>query len=556
LGNPIVIGTNGSERFMEAHRVQHEITAVLRSLSAWLQQIFYFPKTTQAKRINQFWLICLYLGGIALFGAFFNWGNIPNDFHDWSDITAPRFTFQQDAITHGKWPLHISDKSTVGGATDRFLSIPDLVLSPQIFLLSFMDTGVFSLVNILILYSFGFLAWVHIQRKAYLSSIAFTIAFLLFNFNGHILAHLSVGHITWGGYFLFPWFVILILSFSEGCRSWKWVAQMAGLLFIIFIQGSYHQFVWCLFFLGFLSIIHLKKNWPAFFAAVFAVLLSMIRIWPCSLAASSFESRFHGGFRGLSDIWNALTTIQIPGAYLKSPIFFQPVGWWELTIYIGLAGTVFLIYFGIYRWLRDRKSIFTYHELIFPISGLILLSFSVVFNWLHQIPFPLLTGERVSSRMISLPFVFLLVLAVIQFQRWIDKKEQVKWFEQLVILAGIIIISINLWGNYQTWGVLKAYQVFPHELFKATDWFVANRYDDWQYLQAIRRGGLVSLIGAALLGGFIWLEKMKNKYLVSIKNNPDTHHKHPLLHEKVLIVLWINCFGLTRAPKPKKGVHK
>jgi hypothetical protein len=494
---------------MESNAPQKKSTTAFRIIGEWVQQGFSYPKTIRARRGNQIWLVCLYLAGIILLGNFLNWGNIPFDFHDWKDITAPRFTYQKNALSQDEWPLHISNKSTVGGVTDRFLTIPDLVLSPQILLLKIMDVGVFTLVNTILLYTLGFIGLGWIQRKFFLSSFAFTIAFVLFNFNGHILAHLSVGHATWGGYYLFPWFVILVFAFVEGSKNWKWVAHMAMLLFIIFIQGSYHQFVWCLFFLAFLAVTRPIKNWPALLAMVFAMLLSMVRIWPCSLSAGVFESTFHGGFGTLMDLWHAMTVIQLPAAYLHTTTFAKSLGWWELTIYIGLIGTLFLLYFGVYRWLRNRQRVFTYHELLIPILGLTILSFSVVFEWLRQIHFPLLTGERVSSRIISLPFVFILILATIEFQRWLDKQNLINWLKHSISLTVLGVIVINLWGNYQNWCILNAYQAFSHEIFTATDWYVVNRYDDWLYFQALRKGAIISVIGLLLLAGFYWVERKK-----------------------------------------------
>ena len=41
----------------------------------------------------------LFIIGLAAWGWFLNWGSIPFDFHDWSEITAPRLAFlQEDAV--------------------------------------------------------------------------------------------------------------------------------------------------------------------------------------------------------------------------------------------------------------------------------------------------------------------------------------------------------------------------------------------------------------------------------------------------------------------------
>ncbi len=122
--------------------------------------------------------------------------------------------FLRDAVRSGELPLHISDPATLGGITDRFLAIPDEILSPQVYLLRFISIGRFVFVDVAILYTIGFFGLLWLRRRFSLSLFTFTILFLLFDFNGHILAHYCIGHVTWGGYFLFPWFYSWLCGFT------------------------------------------------------------------------------------------------------------------------------------------------------------------------------------------------------------------------------------------------------------------------------------------------------------------------------------------------------
>lgn len=58
-------------------------------------------------------------------------------------------------------------------------------------------------------------------------SDTFSILFLLFNINGHISAHLSVGHATWTGYFLFSWLLPFILELFSGDEKNKFPLHIA-----------------------------------------------------------------------------------------------------------------------------------------------------------------------------------------------------------------------------------------------------------------------------------------------------------------------------------------
>ena len=76
-----------------------------------------------------FYLVLLLVIILAGWGFFLNWGNIPFDFHDWAEVNAPRLAFLKDAITKGKLPLHMPDSSALRGVTDRYMALPDMILS-------------------------------------------------------------------------------------------------------------------------------------------------------------------------------------------------------------------------------------------------------------------------------------------------------------------------------------------------------------------------------------------------------------------------------------------
>src|SRR3990172_5348527 len=97
--------------------------------------------------ISWAWLVALYLAGAVLWGYFFSWGRFSLGFHDWALITGPRLAFLKDALVQGLPPLHVPDPYPLGVDTDRFLAIPDQILSPQVILLLFLPIGVFVVGN-------------------------------------------------------------------------------------------------------------------------------------------------------------------------------------------------------------------------------------------------------------------------------------------------------------------------------------------------------------------------------------------------------------------------
>ena len=146
--------------------------------------------------------------------------------------------------------------------TDPYLACPDTLLSPQALLLLFLEPGPFMLANVLFMYTLGWVGMLLIRRRYHLALVPFTALLLLFNFNGHITAHLAVGHSEWVGYFILPFFVLLVLILvdPEGDSAtakvgWGWTLSMALVLSAWFCKARSTFSWWCLIFLGGLGLI-------------------------------------------------------------------------------------------------------------------------------------------------------------------------------------------------------------------------------------------------------------------------------------------------------------
>jgi hypothetical protein len=476
-----------------------------------------FDSVFQAQPQNKFrflgwgWLIALYLVGLGAWGFFLDWGQIGFTFPDWVDVTAPRLTFLQDAVTKEILPLHTSDPGALGNVTTRYMAIPDAFLAPQAVFLRWMDIGPFILLDVLLMYSIGFIGLLLVKRRFHLSVIAFTPLFLLFNFNGDILAHIGIGHFTWGGYFLFPFFVLLVFRLFDGERGWGWIARMSILLFVILLQGSFHQFIWLLIFLTVLSITRREYFLSVIGSAVFSVLLSVVRLLPPALETGVFVNRFHGGYPDFLFMIRSLVEIKYPGTYLQFPVYYKPMGSWELDIYIGLLGALFVGYFGLFCWLKSHKEPTKEIVLILPMAFLTALSVGVIFEWFRMLPIPLLDGERVSSRIFSLPFVFLVILAAREFQLWLEKDHRLVTLIRSSSLVGLLVMGHDLWQNLKIWRISSQAAVFEADWFNIKLWFVNNHYDDIPYIDLLEIGALVSGVTLVGLGYMTWREARKKR---------------------------------------------
>ena len=454
--------------------------------------------------VNLAFLSLLFGGGLYQWGSFLSWGRGNLSFHDWAYITLPRLTFLKDAMMRGLLPLHTANTEALGGITTRFMAIPDVILSPQIIMLRFLNMGRFLIFDIGLMYTLGFIGLLLLRKKYGLSAIAFTSIFLLYNFNGHILAHFSVGHFTWGGSFLFSWFALFIFELIEGKTGWRWVTKFSILLFIIFLQGGYHQFVWCILFMLFLAIFSIKNIVQISKGVLFSLLVSMVRILPPFILLGKFNEQFKGGYREALTIINNLIHFQT----IYSPIGIEDVSaglsTWESSFFIGAIGTAFLFYFGIWRTVTNSNATQNHKVILLPALCITILSLGLVYQTIRELlPIPLITGERVSSRMLGLAFVMVLVLATIEFQAWLNQSKAVKitiMFTSLLLLFGIN----DLWQNFRLWCVSNVAGGFPVQGYDASRWYVANNWADTPYLSLIAIGLVISIFSLVFLLTMSW----------------------------------------------------
>ncbi len=436
-----------------------------------------------------------YLVGIYLWGIFFSWGNISFDFLDWAEVTGPRYALLQDAARTNQFPLHAADPSGLRSVTDRYLSIADTPLSPQFYLLRYLSMGAFTFWNTILFYTLGYLGLLLLYRKYRLSLWVFAILFLLFSFNGSMTTHIAVGHANWSAQYLLPYFIYLVLGLLErGRASWNWMLGLAGTLVLILLQGHFHLYVWCLLFLGFLAIFNPRILRPVLLGILFTILISLPRLLPPALVLQSITHKYLGGFTSLLDLVNGLAALRDPDLVAGLfPTSIFPLNGWELDFYLGLAGALLVAWYGLYLpasehiRLLDSRAKVSITGVLLPCAAMVILSLGNAFELLVKVlPVPPLTGERVTSRILIVPLSFLLVLAAVYLQRWLNTAAQNRpqgrlngWMIWgLVGLALIIFHDLN--RHLQAWGIRYLDQLvylFPKVPFNPAQHMVGNHAD-------------------------------------------------------------------------------
>jgi hypothetical protein len=392
-------------------------------------------------------LIALLAIGAFHWAWFINYGNVTFRIHDWGQEHIYYSVLRQAANT-GSIPFHMSMRFH---QTDRFMSIPDTNFMPWVLVLPTMSAGKFIMLDLLILYALGFLGCVIIMRKYNLSILAFTFFFLIFNFNGHIVAHLAVGHTAWSGYFLLPFLLLFLLEMLEGNTTWRMSLKIAFILFAMMVKGSFHLYTWCLMFLGFLLIFNWKYARTVFTAAVASAVLSAFKLVPAAYTLLGRQEKFIWSYPTFRDLIDAMITIRIDSP--ERLRVWGNAGWWELDMYIGLIGLAILVYFGIILRFSRRADLedVKYKALDLPVLLMALFSISYFHAFLTRLPIPLLRGERVATRFVVLPVVTLALLASLRISQVLKRAGMgVKvWVLGIATLAAMALAFLDhsfLWS--------------------------------------------------------------------------------------------------------------
>jgi hypothetical protein len=408
----------------------------------------------------------VYLLTLVVWMFFLNWGRIPFGIPDWAQEWAFDSTLQQ-SLRQGILPLHTS---VITYGTDRFLAIPQTILSPQTLLLRFISVDAFLVVHALLLLTVGFVGCLALMKDLRLSPLAGSVLFLLVALNGHLIAQVAVGHVMWLGIFILPFFFLLLLKLLDGRAGRRWPLAMAFALFFLLLQGSIHLYIWCLFFLGLVWLFDRNHRRAVFQAGLLSGLLGAFRLLPTGLAFSEANSTFYPGYPSLEHMLVGLVFPLPPSEQLW---LTTSAGWWEFDMYLGLLGLAFVVIFGIvfpmHRQDRRRPAIY------FAAGAMALLALGYFYLPFRLLPIPLISHERVPSRFLVLPLVAMIVAASEGFQRWLDRVRP-GGGRRLVMMVLLLVLGQDLVQHARLWRLeLVAQALAPHAV--ETGLRIINRPD-------------------------------------------------------------------------------
>jgi hypothetical protein len=453
----------------------------------WIDVLFKQAQSSRAKWAAGFLLAGLFAGGLLHWGFFLDWFNNHFDIQDWHTHVGPYLDFLSKTIKSGQFPLHADSPYMI---PSQYLARQNRPFSPQILLLYFLNPATYVLVNVWIFYSLGFAGLLLIRHRYHLSIVSFLSMFLLFNLNGHIVAHMGAGHFEWVGYFLLPFYVLLILKMVEGEKTgWKWLLSMSLLMLAITLQGAAHLFIYCMSFLLLLALFQPRFFSPVIKAIVLSALVSMVRILPPAI-------QFAGG-TGLTSLGGFTSVLQV----FQVLILPSSRGFWEKTYFVGVIGFAFILYFGVIRnWTKDVR----HHPLYLPMLAMAFFSVGAIYLPLFNSGIPFLDSQRAPTRLLIVPLVFLITLAGIQFQSLVNEWDQKNWEKKVFILFGAALMAYDLIANSRIWS-LQNYSISE----RTTDIIevAVGNYSDPAYMTTLIIGFTCTIITVGVLVLFASREK-------------------------------------------------
>jgi hypothetical protein len=407
----------------------------------------------------------------------------------------------QQAIVDGRIPWYVSRSIQ---ETRKFLANPEVPWSPDVLLLRFVGIEVFLVLKALLWYAAGFAGLLLIRRRYGLSLLPFTFLFLLFTFNGHIVAHLAIGHSMWTGYFLLP-FVFLYLVDLLGDVPATAPRKLALVFFLMLLQGSLHVFAWCVLLL-LLAVAFHPRAWKAALGALaWTAALAACRLVPAAVVLfGKTEQVFISGYPSAGDLLAALVAIR-PVTYPRQGGLFGTLNWWEYDAYLGALGLAWLIGFGVVLRFKGPEAR-TFAALDGPLAVLAMLSLDDLYAPVNRLGVPLLSGERVSSRLLIVPIVFLLPAAAVRMQRILETSTRTKVLRAAGVAAAIVITA-GLAAHSHAWSLPVLERTWPpppHARDLGIAILDSGAFEptarDTAYLWSVRAGVALSVVALVAAG--------------------------------------------------------
>ena len=387
-------------------------------------------------RMHRRFEILVGIAGAAFLVWFVHGGSFPWTEGDWREEWV-FFSAWKEALLDGRLPYYLT--TTMQG-TERYFANLQTPLMPYSPLLAPLSVNVFVTAHLSLVFAVGFAGLVRLRRFFDLAALPWLLLVILFTLNGHIVAHLSAGHLPWVAYYLMPWVFVAAVTLVSDERSGQVFAFGAAVFGGMILIGGWHVFMWSLLFVNVVTAVSSRPIATLAGLGVATVLLVAVRLFPGVVTFGGGTNTFMGGFDSVGAMLTSL--VDVPP---ESSLFDK----WELDTYVGYGGVALiclgLVPFAHKPWRRLNR-------MLWPSALLAVLAYRSVYG-MTLFRLPGFVSERVATRFLIVPVLWLIVVGTARFSVWWRRQTQTWTTAGTVWLA-----SAFLWLQL----MLRAHSWRPH----------------------------------------------------------------------------------------------
>lgn len=501
-------------------------------------------------------IIFMYILGLIHWVLFMRWGNPSYETFDWVCIHQWLDVFRQAFLQH-KIPYHASyylEEYVTGTYLwgNRFFATPYLIASPQVLLLSLMEVKSFMLVQLLFIYSIGFLGICLWIKKLDLSPSASCFLLAAGCFNGSIVSRIGVGLVQLTGYMLLPlyfWFLYQFIEHAHADRRIKTIVaiQYALFLFFVLLQGSNHNFMQMVV-VGLIVMLFYPPTWLYYVGSLIltAVLCSYL-IWPNFFYGTYFRQTDRDLFcgYGIQSGASGIHLVNATGLFAKAcaaPVNIVHHIWqsltfpytaafdatWAFNLYIGYLGVLIVVLGCVAAFLKFRSSIWIKikkeYLFVFPAFVVAILAIHCIARYLFSffqkiIPLPAI--DRLPSRLMLYPFTLILIFTSLGWDDLFKKfsvniRSLIKGIVLFVFIIFLLVHSYG-WSVHQTeMNYIRPAPTGPFSTLWPVKTVIYDRAGDLTYKYTVILSYSVTLL--AVIFCALWFLRMKREIKKENKN--------------------------------------
>ena len=254
-----------------------------------------------------------------------------------------------------------------------------------------------------------------------------------------------------------------MFDLGEGKKDLLTALKLALLFFFILLQGGFHIYVWCIFFLLAYMFSDLKKWKGIAVALAVSGILSAFRLLP---ALAAYAGKDNAGSKGYPTIITLLSAMIIPQD-ANFQLFRGSFGWFEYNLFTDITGFALIAWFAIWlgilvqdgkrRELSPGLKKIDFKGIYLAMLITLLFTFDRFYGIFAFVPF--LNSQSAALRMVIVPFTLAAVIACARFDAFARALKS--GAAKVLVAAGVLLMAGSLVEHAELWKIKRLESLLP-----------------------------------------------------------------------------------------------